>query len=276
MTVLTDILVHLDDTDHSDRRLEVALQLAGTFTAHLIGLRVTPWRLFFEAELVSGAMEALVQAEREAEEKAEQKFRDRGQQAGIMPEWRSMRGSFKDILTLNARYTDLVIMGQMLGARGTGRGTIDLPARVALEASKPVLVVPRAGALTSIGRRIMVAWNASRSATRAVNDALPLMQQANRVTVLAINPHRGVHAHGELPCADICTHLARQGVNVEAAQIVTGEKDTGDILLAEVADRACDLLVMGAYSHSRVRELIFGGVTCQVLRDMMIPSMISH
>jgi nucleotide-binding universal stress UspA family protein len=141
---------------------------------------------------------------------------------------------------------------------------------------RPVLVVPFAGRFESLGRRVLIGWNASREAARAVNDALPLIAQAEIATVLAANPRRGLGGHGEEPGADIARHLARHGLKVEVQHVVAPEIAAGDILLNAAAESVADLLVVGAYGHSRLREMVLGGVTRTLLRQMTLPVLLSH
>ena len=108
-----------------------------------------------------------------------------------------------------------------------------------------------------------------------MNDALPLLRACQKVTVLVINPERGIRGHGDLPAADICLHLARHGINAEAAHTVANEIGEGDALLSYAADISAALIVMGAYGHSRLREWAFGGVTRSLLRAMTVPVFMS-
>ncbi|MBN8909554.1 MAG: universal stress protein, partial [Rhodospirillales bacterium] len=121
-----------------------------------------------------------------------------------------------------------------------------------------------------------VAWNASREAARAVNDALPLLEGAKLVTVVAINPRQGIGGHGDVPAADIVLHLARHGVKAEAAHTVANDISDGEALLSYAADLGVDLIVAGAYGHSRAREMVFGGVTRTLLSEMTVPVFLSH
>src|SRR3954454_13493204 len=145
-----------------------------------------------------------------------------------------------------------------------------------LSSGRPVLAVPYAGQFERVGERVLVAWNASRESTRAVNDALPLLRGAKVVTILAVNPRQGIEGHGDVPAADIALHLARHGVKAEAAHTVAKDISEGDALLSYAADIGADLIVAGAYGHSRARELVFGGVTRTLIAEMTAPVLLSH
>ena len=127
-----------------------------------------------------------------------------------------------------------------------------------------------------VGERVLVAWNASRAATRAVNDALPMLQKAKQVTVLAINPRGGVSGEGDVPGADLALHLSRHGVKAEAAWLKAADIEVGAMLLSRASDFQSDLIVMGGYGHSRLREIVLGGATREILQTMTVPTLMSH
>ena len=137
---------------------------------------------------------------------------------------------------------------------------------------RPVLVVPYAGRHEGLGSRVLVAWNASREAARAVHDALPLLTRARSVVVLAVDPPDEDH----IPGADIAAHLAHHGVHVEARHTVAPDIEVGDELLNLISDLGADLLVMGAYGRSRWREAVFGGATRHILAHMTVPVLMAH
>jgi nucleotide-binding universal stress UspA family protein len=271
------ILVHLDSGKRCPARVELAIGLAKRFDAHLVGLHaLTVVRLPRYAAVEAGPLAAEEPRRRAAEyaAEAEKVFRqavDRGGMPGA--EWRS---SFDDVLgavTLHARYADLVLVGQPAAEDGSGvdPGFAD---RLVLAAGRPVLVLPYAGKFDAVGKRVLLAWNASREATRATTDALPLLKAADQVIVSPVKPDRA--AHGESPGADIGLYLTRHGVRVEVAPIAGTDLDAGNALLSRAADFSSDLIVMGAYGHSRVSELILGGVTRTMFESMTVPVLMSH
>jgi nucleotide-binding universal stress UspA family protein len=123
---------------------------------------------------------------------------------------------------------------------------------------------------------VVIAWNSAREAARAVHDAMPLLIAAEAVTVLTIDPREGPQGHGELPGADISLHLARHGVKAQVERTVSADLPVGEVLLSRLADLGADLLVMGAYGHSRMRELLLGGATRSLLQSMTVPVLMSH
>lgn len=276
---LKDLLVHIDHTRQSAARLDAAIALAATHDAHLVGVYVLTHphvpnfiRAQIPEEFIRTQAEAIVAHARTAREH----FDDAVRRAGVKGEWRVVEGQPEPTLSLHGRYCDVCVVGQR-AREGEDVGiNPDMPDRLILSVGRPVLVIPRIGTYPVIGERIMIAWDASRLATRAVNDALPLLRRAKAVSVLAINPGRREDTHGEIPSADICLHLARHGVPSEAQYADANDIDVGDVLLSRAADQSIDLLVMGAYGHTRWRELVLGGATRHILSQMTVPVLMSH
>lgn len=277
---IKNILVHVDHGKAMPARVAYALGLARQCDAHLTGLHcVTPIYLpgYVRAEIPESVLQA--QTERAAKEAVADKAAfDRAVAAAgyaAKAEWRTAQGDALDALTLHGRYADLVVVGQT-DPDSARDDLVDLSGSLALELGRPVLAVPYAGRFERFADHVLVAWNASREATRATNDALPLLKVAKKVTVLAVNPRGGAHGHGAQPGADIALHLARHGVKAEAAQLASDEIDPGDVLLSRAADLGADLIVMGAYGRSRLREMVLGGVTRHMMQHMTVPVLLSH
>ena len=126
------------------------------------------------------------------------------------------------------------------------------------------------------GKKVLVAWNARREAARAVFDALPLLQQAQEVKVIWVNPQDEGGVASDVPAGDICAALARHGVKCEATEVARPQTNVGRTLLMRAAEYGSDLLVMGCYGHSRLREFVLGGASRHVLDHMTIPVLMSH
>ncbi len=276
---LKDLLVHIDSSPSCPARLDLAINLAQSHDAHLIGLYViglAPIHQFAEADLGPELIEAHDHYIRQAAEDAARMFASHTDRAGLAAEWRCVEGNVSDLVALNARYADFAILGQRNPERLDPGTAPELPGIIILDVGRPVLLVPHQGSFESVGKRVLVAWNASRGAARAVNDALPILQRADEVLILAVNPLSGITGHGDIPGADIALHLSRHGVNAEAQEIDVEKVSIGDMLLSRAADFEADLLVTGAFGRSRLRELVLGGVTRYLLGHMTIPVMMSR
>jgi len=177
---------------------------------------------------------------------------------------------------LNARYSDLVIAGQRERDAEDDAGLApEFVDELVLSAGRPVLLVPYAGRFPDTGKRVLVAWNASAEAARAVADALPLLARAENVNVVVFEPGR-TGDHGEEPGADAALYLARHGVKATVSTYGSPDVDIGSQILSRAADNGADLIVMGAYGHSRMRELILGGATRTILESMTAPVLMSR
>lgn len=276
---LKDLLLYVDNGKANAARIDAAIRLATAHDAHLTGLYVTPSvtaiPAFYEAQIPAEVIESQKRADQARAREAEQAFKTAVDRAGISSEWRSVEGDVTPILSLHARYMDLLVMGQADASDPLSLSEGDME-EVVLDAGRPVMVIPYIGAPDPIGRHIMVAWNASRESMRAIHDAMPLLEKAQTVNVLSINPPGGAAGDGDMPGADISLHLARHGIKVEASFTEAHDISVGDTLLSRAADKQVDLIVMGAYGHSRYRELILGGATRHLLQSMTVPVLMSH
>jgi nucleotide-binding universal stress UspA family protein len=272
------ILVHYDNGKGAPARLDIGIELAAAFGAHLACL----YALKYEP-MPSAAMEAreiLLQAQARQREESLQAAR-RGYEECLRrngfdkAEWRASGADALDAVTLHARYADLVVIGQKSPDWDSGVDQ-DFERSVPIAVGRPVLVVPYAFERRPVGKRVLVAWNASREAARAVNDALPLLKRASHVDVVAFEPGKSGGAHGDEPGADIGLYLARHGVKVTVSHVDAPDLDVGNQLLSRAFDLSSDLIVMGAWGHSRLRELVLGGVTRTLLESMTVPVLMAH
>ncbi len=274
---IKDILVHVDIQSGIDARLALAVDLADRHDAHLTGLHIKGELVVPVVEnyavLPQSYFEDQLRAIDERAEAAKQKFDAALRRVTIKSEWRTGQGRAADIVSRQTRYADLVIVGQRDPDSVDDAG--GLPDGVLLGTGRPTLIVPYVGTGKTFATNVMVAWDDGAPATRALHDALPLLTGAERVSVCAVNAD-DTGDHGEVPCADICLHLARHGIKAEAHTLYAKDIDIADVLLSRAFDEGCDLLVMGGYGHSRWREYVLGGVTDQMLKSMTIPVLMSH
>ena len=283
---IQDILVHLDAAPRSSVRLGVAADLAGRHSAHLTAVFVIeqpPAAWFYgdpggyvDARLIDEMMEKMRERAMVEASRVEREFRERLHRDGIEGEWRLVDGSTAESVALHARYADLAILGQHDPDATTVGSAAQVAPNTLLSSGRPVLMIPYVGAVTTLAQRVLVGWKSSREAARAVNDALPLLRQAQSVTILAINPEEGIGGDGDVPAADIALHLARHGVKAAAAHTVATEISEADALLNHADETGADLIVAGGYGHSRLREFTFGGVTRTLLKTMTVPVFLSH
>ncbi|KIM00391.1 Universal stress protein family tandem domain [Paramagnetospirillum magnetotacticum MS-1] len=270
-----DILVHMDDHPRARIRLELAAGIAARFQAHLIALNVRDQTLLpshMTARFGGDLDQFRAAGDAEAAKRVKAVVDAFQVPPAVTLEWRDVTGLMSETVALHARYTDLAVIGQGQADSSAPR----LADELIMSVGRPVLVVPFAGRFPSLGRKVMVAWNGGREATRAIHDAMPLLVSAEVVHVIAINPEHGMAGHGDIPGADICLHLSRHGVKAVCEHVVSDDLNVGEMLLSRLADEDVDLMVMGGYGSSRLREMVLGGATRHMLNSMTVPVLFSH
>jgi nucleotide-binding universal stress UspA family protein len=278
---LGEIVVFIDGRTESTGILEFAGMLAREHGARLISVFMQPEPIVTPAETFARGkgMESTIevhqaQLERiEADHRAQ--FEDIVRRQGIRSEseWRSLPYLSSEV-AVHAYYADLVVVARLESASQTAAPP-GLAESLVLSSGRPIIVFPPRGTVSQV-RRILVAWNATRESIRAVADAMPLFAKADTVEVLVVDHQRRPEGHGQEPGADIARHLARHGAQVEVRRVSSGGKDVGRLLLSQAAAFSADLLVMGAYGHSHLREWVFGGVTRTVLYEASLPVLMSR
>jgi len=274
------ILVHVDESAGSVQRIAVAARLSILHGAHLVGAATTglsPYAyaaMSFESRAPAVAF-PLEELRAEAEH-ALDLFENSVRQAGVDSfERRRIDDEAGIGVSMHARYCDLVVISQTAPGELLPRLRSDFPDYVLLNCMRPVLVLPSAGISGSVGRRAVVAWNGSVKATRAITSAIPLLQRAEQVDLVVFDAGTSGDLHGEQPGADMALYLARHAVQVE----VTARDrvpDVGEALLSFALDKGAGLIVMGAFGHSRFREVLVGGATRAALLGSPVAMLFSH
>jgi nucleotide-binding universal stress UspA family protein len=276
-----DILLHIDPVNGDEASIAVAVDLAEQHRAHLAGLASVA-DIYLPLYGFTGLAEDVYRQMDQVAEKrftqAKTAFDSATANFDISTEFRPVKvdgATVAETVALHGRHADLIVTGQTNPEKHRTGGP-DMVEQLILAAGRPVLVVPFTGAPQNIGRNVIVGWDGSREAARALSDALPLISQADVVNVMVINPDRRREKHGELPGADISTHLARHGLNVNLAVENSDTVDPANLILSRAADLNADLLVIGAFGHSRLKQSLFGGVTRSMLEQMTLPVLMSH
>jgi nucleotide-binding universal stress UspA family protein len=276
--MIKDIVVNLSVGEKVSPAGDYAVSVAASFDAHLAGIAF----LYDPIVPVSGAgyipAEVIETQERDNEaatKAALGRFTAASARAGVTAEPLTLSASFAGVgeqFGRIARRFDLSIVGQ---AEPETSGVEEIIAESALfESGRPIIIVPyiQRGPLKL--DRVMVCWDGSRAATRAIADAMPLLRRSGRVEVVIVANERG--KKDEIEGADMGAHLARHGLNVEVNRTALGDIDVADVILSHAADAGSDFIVMGGYGHSRLREFLLGGVTRSIMRSMTAPVLMSH
>ncbi len=184
-------------------------------------------------------------------------------------------GALTDIVAQRARFADLVVLPKPYGG-GQGTEAEAVVEAALFEGHAPVLVLPATGAGNAAApRRIVVAWNQSGEAMAAIRKALPILQQADSVNIAVIDPPQHGPERSD-PGGLLCQMLVRHGVRAEVSVLARSLPRISDLLARHVRDQGADLLVMGAYGHSRFREAILGGATRNMLEQAEVPVLMAH
>ena len=274
------ILVYLDDAERTPARVALAAALARKQECHLIGLAPTGIvdipgkpRLALEGnEYIPFTSKNLHERARKVADAFEAQVRELGPSSF---ESRIDEAEPAPSVIMNGCMADLVVVGQSDHHAPTPTVPWGFPPLVLMGTGRPTIVVPRTGSFESIGDHVVVAWDGSREATRAATDALPLLQLARRVELVQFQEPNERKARAALRMTDFTVWLERHGVNVVPLQLMS-ETHIGKALIEQASNRGADLVVMGAYGHSRLTELALGGVTRTMLEDMSVPALMSH
>lgn len=275
------VLAYLPNTRSADQVLDVALPIARENDAHFIGLHVMPRVPLLYGVVAAEIPQSIIAHQEEMLERTADQlgahFEARCAKAGVKAEWRCNKVQYDDVagdVVGQSLCADLIVVEQQ--TEGDYPTPVDLPSRIVVETARPVLIVPNAGKYETVGEHVVVAWNGSRESARAAFDAVPFMRNAKSVRILAIDP-KSREGYDSIALGDeIALCLARHDIKAEVTVTRSGDISVGDELLNRLSDEGCDLLVMGCYGHSRLRETLFGGVTKNLLEHMTAPVLMAH
>ncbi|HRD76047.1 MAG TPA: universal stress protein, partial [Hyphomicrobiaceae bacterium] len=278
---LKTILLHLTDPGRATRLIAAAVPLARAAGAHLVGLSVLPPYIVMPA--ADGGGTSITMDEHRISYMADMARMKRAflEATADLPrpsEWREADAAFSsvsDAVLDHVRAADLVIASQPDPKWGGSPLTED-PVRLVMEGGRPVLLIPARGDVRMPPSRVAVAWDGRREAARAAFDAIPLAVLAGNVTIISVNGDRAGRSAGDLPTAEIAAALARHGAKADSVDATARGGDVGHELLRQAHAHGADLLVMGCYGHSRLRELVLGGATRDVLAGTDMPILMSH
>jgi len=274
------IFVHVDDTEPSARRLEIAARLARVYPAQLLGAYLVPngeVSPFVSAMLPGEVVNRKLRETTESQRAAEARFRAAAAQAGVASvEWHAPAGDPLEAAILHARYADLAVIGQPPRGEPAEAFSTAVADAVVRSCGRPVLFVPYVGEYKTVGERVMIAWKDSRESARAVADALPLLKDAKKVFAVAIAPDDNENLRELQSDAHVSAFLRRHEVEATVRRLAVPDIDAGELLLSQAADFNADLIVMGAFTRPRLSDFVWGGVTRVMLSSMTVPVLMSH
>jgi nucleotide-binding universal stress UspA family protein len=276
--MIKDLVVNLSVGGNRDTAGPYAVSIAEAFGAHVAGIAFA-YEPVIPPTILGSIPASMIEAQRAESDKAARsalaKFDESARRAGVSFESRALSASLAgaaDSFGAVARRFDLAVVGQSDPDQAAPEELI--VEGVLFSSGRPVVVVPYIQKSGLKLDRVLVCWDASRNAARAIADAMPLLSRAKAIDVVIVASERP--KSDEIPGADIGQHLARHGLKVEVKRIVATDTDVASTILSHAADSAADFIVMGGYGHSRLREFILGGATQGILSAMTVPTLMSH
>lgn len=267
---IKDILLHLDDSSAAVNRLDLAILYARKHGSHLRGFYPVTHEYF----------ELRKTTEQSALERVEALFLEKTAAAGIASEWlfpdsAIVGASVSDLVSMQAYYSDLVIVGQTNTRSPNLNIPADLPEHLVKSCGRPVIVVPFAGSFATAGERILIAWKEGRESVRSLNDAMPHLEKAHYVSVVSIS-EEDTPPENDGHIKSVSTYLARHSVAVRTDQAFAESLSMGDIILNLTCERTADLLVIGSCARNYRGGVALSPVTQHVLNHLTVPILLSH
>lgn len=275
--MLHRISVHLDLGADCENRLKTAIALAQAHSAELVGIyaayRLQEY-LLGESVALSDGLKLVRQQEARNQESVEKLFRDLTADTGIAATLRVAAGIPDETVPLHARNTELLIVSQPVeGDTGLALSS-GFVESLLLSTGRPVLMLPRMPQPPAIGKRVLYCWDRGQPSARAIADAAPLLREASELHVLTMDEQS---KQNNVPFEDLAAYCRAMGYpEPQLVQRITKGVGIGETILNAVSDCGCDLIVMGAYGHSRMRQMVLGGATSSLLKSMTAPVLFSH
>lgn len=277
---IKDILVLCDAGEANDYRVETALLLAKVYQAHLTGLHLIPYPIIpvygggFPDAIPYISSEQLEQSHNTASA-LEDKFKKKAADLEVPCDWKAVDGVDVRYIIDNARYADVVIVPQGYSKYGE-ENTQKIDGYLSIHLGRPLIVTPDLKKVFNLPKRVVIAWDESHEAARAVHDALPFLQYAEKIQVVSVAASTKQEKKYVIYDNDLRKHLSHHGISVEVQSLDPASKGTGKTILESSIEYDADLIVMGAYGHTRLKEIVLGGATKFLLRNTTIPLLLSH
>ncbi|MGI9228149.1 MAG: universal stress protein [Gammaproteobacteria bacterium] len=277
---IKDIMVLCDAGEANDYRVETVLSLAKVYEAHVTGMYLVPYPVIpvyggaFPETIPYTATDQLDKATNIAK-KLNAKFNEKASQFEVPHEWKTIDGIDVRYVIDNARYTDIVVVPQGYSRYGE-ENTQKIDDYLSIHLGRPLMVIPDLKKVFNLPKYVIIAWDESHEAARAVHDALPFLQYAERIQVVSVSVSPDEEKASMIYCDDLRKHLSHHGINVDVVSLDQSAKGTGGTIFQSALEYDADLIVMGAYGHSRLKEIVLGGATSYLLKHTTIPLFLSH
>lgn len=277
-----DVLVIVSEAEADEPAIALGEALAGLCSdCHLAAAFLTPLPdepLAYEPTVVAGVWAELLGRARQDAEAERKRVEARLSKSSKTIDLRNAEALSRDlgrVAAVHARYADVAVMTRPSEGMGAELRE-EIIEGVLFHSGRPALVAPPGWSGKGIGKRVVIAWDASREATRALSEADDILEFAEAVTVLTVDAKPKMFGHGDQPGANIVGHLARRGLPAEVRNVDSMGRSVSLAIMEEAQALNADLVVMGGYAHSRLRELVFGGATRELLRTATVPLLMAH
>lgn len=271
---MKSLLLHIDDDSCMEARMQVALDIARATSAHITCLQAVSYEVFAPGDFYGSAMAAAMPRIKEAAEELRAKIEADLANEDVSWEWQFLYGMAEHRLLEQSALHDLIIVGPNdIGEEG--KSASRMVGELTLKAPVPVLVVPGDTKRLDAYAPIMVAWNGSSEACVALRAATPLLALASRVYLVSVAEESDKQRF-DFPATSGAKYLSRHGIEAELVEFPRGDAKISDTLFSSAQMRECSMMVMGAYGHSRLSEMLLGGVTRRSLSDPQLPILLAH
>jgi len=269
------ILLHIDSDNCMDARLQVAMDIARACNGHITCLQAVSYEVFAPGDFYGSAMAAALPRIKEAAENLRAKIEGDLANEDVSFEWRFLYGMAESRLLEQSALHDVIVVGPHDVGEEGARGPSGMAGELALKAPAPVLVVPGDWNRMDVSAPALIAWNGSSEACVAMRAALPLLKCASKTFIASI-AEDNEKMRFDFPATEAAMYLSRHGIEAEIVDIPRGDGKVSDTLMSAAKMRECGVFVMGAYGHSRLSEMLLGGVTRRVLSDPQMPILMAH
>lgn len=277
-----DVLVIVSEAEADESAIALGEKLAAQWAdCHLAAAFLTPLPdepLAYEPTVVAGVWAELLGRARQEAEAERKRVEARLARSTKSAELRSAEALSRDlgrVAAVHARYADVAVMSRPSDGPGAELRE-EIIEGVLFHSGRPALIAPPGWNGKSIGKRVVIAWDASREATRALSEADDILETSESVTVVTVDAKPKMFGHGDQPGANIAAHLSRRGLRADVRNVDSMGRSASLAILEEAVALNADLIVMGGYAHSRLRELVFGGATRELLRAATVPLLMAH
>jgi len=278
--MLGRIAIYLNNDKACAQRIDVGLQLAKEHNATVVGVYPQDGVAghYYDESIVPMEIRRMLLGRRDQSRESVQKlFMEKVEASGVKAEWRTPRGEADEALALHARYCDLLIMSKAEEVDSVAAIVPNLPESVVMAAGRPVLMIPGGHPVTSIGRRVLYCWDQRREAARAFTDAAPFMKRCEELIVLEVDRDEDLFRDRDLRDSDMGDYCTSLGFPKPKHMLRRSDGvGVGNIILNTASDAGSDLIVMGAYGHSRMRQWVMGGASRTLLSSMTVPVLLAH